>query len=147
MRASNKKLTTFCDLGSVICLLYFCIAYSIVALLLLVQSKNRDFEKTLFIFSILPIAPLLILAVVTQKRKSVQVQNENEIEHQNDVEIENQSQYSVDVENQSEISIEIGNQLEISVDIEDHQSQINVVIENQSRKNWKKVRQNILSLN
>ena len=147
MRTSNKNLTTFCDLGFVICLLYFCIAYSIVALLLLVQSENRDFEKTLFIFSFLPIAPLLILAVVTQKRKSVQVQNGNEIEDQNDDQIEHQSQCSVDIENKSEISIEIDNQLEISVDIEEHQSQNNVVIENQARKNWKKVIQTIIALN
>ena len=70
----------FCDLGLVVSLLYFFIAYSIVALLLMVLSDNREFSMMVVIFILIPILPLMLLFTVTRTGKitpnSVQDQNE-----------------------------------------------------------------------
>ena len=70
----------FCDLGFVVGLLYFFIAYSIVALLLMVLSDNREFSMMVVIFILIPILPLLLLFTVTQNGKITpnSVQNQNE---------------------------------------------------------------------
>ena len=59
----------FCDLGLVVSLLYFFIAYSIVALLLMVLSDNREFSMMVVIFILIPILALLLLFTVTQTGK------------------------------------------------------------------------------
>ena len=70
----------FCDLGLVVSLLYFFIAYSIVALLLMVLSDNREFSMMVVIFILIPILPLLLLFTVTRTGKIApnSVQNQNE---------------------------------------------------------------------
>ena len=70
----------FCDLGLVVSLLYFFIAYSIVALLLMVLSDNREFSMMVVIFILIPILPLLLLFTVTRTGKITpnSVQNQNE---------------------------------------------------------------------
>ena len=70
----------FCDLGLVVSLLYFFIAYSIVALLLMVLSDNREFSMMVVIFILIPILPLLLLFTVTRPGKIApnSVQNQNE---------------------------------------------------------------------
>ena len=69
----------FCDLGLVVSLLYFFIAYSIVALLLMVLSDNREFSMMVGIFILIPILPLLLLFTATQTGKIApnSVQNQN----------------------------------------------------------------------
>ena len=70
----------FCDLGFVVGLLYFFITYSIVALLLMVLSDNREFSMMVVIFILIPILPLLLLFTVTQPGKIApnSAQNQNE---------------------------------------------------------------------
>ena len=70
----------FCDLGLVVSLLYFFIAYSIVALLLMVLSDNREFSMMVVIFILFPILPLLLLFTVTRTGKIApnSEQNQNE---------------------------------------------------------------------
>ena len=70
----------FCDLGLVVSLLYFFIAYSIVALLLMVLSDNREFSMMVGIFILIPILPLLLLFTVTRTGKIApnSEQNQNE---------------------------------------------------------------------
>ena len=68
-RALAKKKSTFCDLGCIVSLLYVFISYSIVALLLMVQTKDGNFLMMALVLIFIPIMPLLILLTVTQKRK------------------------------------------------------------------------------
>ena len=70
----------FCDLGLVVSLLYFFIAYSIVALLLMVLSDNREFSMMVGIFILIPILPLLLLFMATRTGKIApnSEQNQNE---------------------------------------------------------------------
>ena len=70
----------FCDLGLVVSLLYFFIAYSIVALILMVLSDNREFSMMVVIFILIPILPLLLLFTVTRTGKIApnSEQNQNE---------------------------------------------------------------------
>ena len=71
----------FCDLGLVVSLLYFFIAYSIVALLLMVLSDSREFSMMVVIFIFIPILPLLLLFTVTRPAGKIapnSAQNQNE---------------------------------------------------------------------
>ena len=69
-----------CDLGLVVHLLYFSMAYSIVALLLMVLSDNRGFSMMVLTLICIPILPLVLLLAVVQPGKIApnSAQNENE---------------------------------------------------------------------
>ena len=70
----------FCNLGLVVTLLYFSIAYSIVALLLMVLSDNRGFSIMVLTLICIPILPLLLLFTATQPGKIAPNSAQNQIE-------------------------------------------------------------------